>query len=326
MEERIRNIVAELAEGVFKLFIFEEEELVALITPVTTQLCPALRRTTRAITELAIINYSDGLMDEVCFQELLGAMAENRERCCQHVNTLDLHSLGFRVESVRAFSTTLVHFSNLKSLELLGNELGDEGFSALCESLATLSHLLILNISRNNIGSVGLQSLILVLPHLKALQHIYLQGNKFDRATAVDFLQAAAEHLTNLQYLFLGFYIPDLVGLPDLHDSDDVAKLFALVRRHPLHVASGSGNLDRVRTLIQSTAVDVNATDEVSLSRSLSVSRCGQQEYGESALFFAARTGQNDVVRLLVVEAGASLRLKNKVISVLASFFLVYSD
>ena len=121
---------------------------------------------------------------------------------CTNLQTLDLHSNNMGNDGAKALADCLKHHNNLQTLYLYSNNIGNDGAKALADCLKHHTNLQTLSLSSNNIGSVGAKALADCLKHHTNLQKLYLYSNNIgsDGAKA---LADCLKHHTNLQILYL---------------------------------------------------------------------------------------------------------------------------
>lgn len=242
-------------------------DMACLTRAISGDLGKALQTTTRLVQALEIYpsHREQFKISTAALRKLLAAMALNKEQCCFGLQTLTLDGLCIGNKGVAELKTNFFrHASRLTALDLGRNGIDDAGLSMLCGALSSLPRLNHLNLSGNNIGNAGLHSLEEAIPLQKGLGKVFLAGNIFDRTAALRFLQNAALS-GKLRILDFGFILRDLAGFPVFPDASmtNLAKFFSFVLAHPLHIASGAGDCDQVKNLLQSETHDINSTDEV---------------------------------------------------------------
>ncbi|GAB0095582.1 Tonsoku-like protein [Sergentomyia squamirostris] len=81
----------------------------------------------------------------------------------ENCNELNLGKMFLRATDVRPMFKAIQHHVNLGTIDLRNNNFGDEGLVYLCQSLTSLKHLAVLNLSGNHLTENGLLRLANVL-------------------------------------------------------------------------------------------------------------------------------------------------------------------
>ena len=121
---------------------------------------------------------------------------------CTNLQTLHLHSNDIGNHGAKALADCLKHHTNLQTLNLLCNNIGSDGAKALADCLKHHTNLQTLDLYSNNIGSDGAKALADCLKHHTNLQTLDLHSNNIgsDGAKA---LADCLKHHTNLKTLDL---------------------------------------------------------------------------------------------------------------------------
>jgi len=120
----------------------------------------------------------------------------------RQVRELDYKSMGWEDKDARLLASLLPSFSNLETLHLTGNRIGDDGAEAVLSALSD-SRLGSLDLSDNRIGKAGALAMAAALPSAPRLSCLYAFANplcaeesaRWQLATAWKAAGKATEHL-----------------------------------------------------------------------------------------------------------------------------------
>lgn len=162
-----------------------------------------------------------------------------------NLKELNLSTNYIKSNGIESLTEVLPKLIQLKSLNLSNNNLSQNGIKIICKGLIYLTNLNKLHLGRNYIKSEGVKSLIEVLPNLKMLINLNLSYNYFE-PEGIDILANSLIHLTQLEKLNMHCNIIKFEGIESI-----VKILLNLTRLKSLNISHNLLGLDGINFLVK---------------------------------------------------------------------------
>ncbi|XP_068610553.1 leucine-rich repeat-containing protein 45 [Brachionichthys hirsutus] len=167
--------------------------------------CAVLARALQHDAVFKEVSLSDCILTEEGAKALLAGLFYNTT-----VQVLDLKGNNLRAEGAKALGKLLAHNKTLRRLVLEWNALGiwDEGFSLLCEGLASNTGLVQLDLRNNQINHRGASELALALKSNHTLEVLDLRWNSIGLLGGRSLLEALQKNRSLVQLELAGNNVP----------------------------------------------------------------------------------------------------------------------